>query len=381
MASRPWIVVVLLGATASLGASYRTANFLVQAPDAAFAEKVGKWAEYYRRQKAIEWLDREMPTWGRPCPLRVTISGRSGGATEFAFDNGRILSINMHIEGSPDRLIASVLPHEITHTVLAYYFRTPVPRWADEGGSVLSEDDRERAMHEQTVRQILQRPGRAIPLRRLFRLRNYPPDVMVLYAEGYSVTNFLVGQSNRQVFLSFLAQGMQGNWDAAVRRHYRYRNVEELERAWIQHVRDGRQQPTQLASNRGRGDRRDAGRLAHVVVRQTVPPAQPMLEAPQPVYRGQIPDESAPPVSPGRDRRPAPGWDRRPAGRSANGPPRSYQVPPAPAVRLEAPEFERVPQAMPQLGQPQLTARSPVGWSPKNRPASGSVQERDFFPR
>ena len=115
--------------------------------------------------------------------------------------------------------------------MLAYYFRTPVPRWADKGGSVLSEDDRERAVHEQTVRGILQTPGRAIGLRRLFSLMQYPPDVMVLYAEGYSVVNFLVGQSDRRVFLAFVAQGMQGDWDRALQTHYRYRSVDELEGA------------------------------------------------------------------------------------------------------------------------------------------------------
>ncbi|HZV04511.1 MAG TPA: hypothetical protein VE999_05425 [Gemmataceae bacterium] len=374
MALRPSMAIVLFGAMASLGASYRTPNFIVEAPDPAFAEQVGKYAEYYRRQKAIEWLNQEMPTWGRPCPLRVTITGNSGGATEFAFDNGRILSINMHIEGSPDRLLASVLPHEITHTVLAYYFRVPVPRWADEGSSVLSEDERERAVHEQEVRRILQQPGRAIPLRRLFSLMNYPRDVMVLYAEGYSVANFLVGQSSRSVFLAFVAQGMQGNWDAAVRAHYPpYRSVDELERAWVEHIRSGRQQPTQLASRGPSG-----ASTARVVVRQTAPPAQPVLDAPEPIYRGQIPDDTAPQwnqrlasqgVQP-----PATQWNQRPASqldRRDIGPPESeprpgtYQVPPPPpAVRLEAPEFERVPQSMPQLGQPQSAPRSPVGWSP-----------------
>jgi hypothetical protein len=350
MALRPSIAVVLLGATASLGASWPTPNFIVEAPDPAFAKQIGEYAEHYRRQKALEWLGQEMPTWGRRCPLRVSISGSSGGATEFGFDNGSILSITMHIEGSADRLLASVLPHEITHTVLAYYFRTPVPRWADEGSAVLSEDDRERAVHEQTVWQILHTPGRAIPLRRLFSLKEYPRDpsyVMALYAQGYSVTNFLVGQSDRRVFLAFVAQGMQNNgtnWDAALRTHYRYRNIEELEGAWVQYLRNGRQQPAQLASNRGAGNWREAGPAARqVVLRQTAPPAQPILEAPQPVYRGQIPDEPAPSA--------APGWDRRPAGPPQSDPrPGYYHVPPPPSVRLEAPEFERVPPATPQWG-------------------------------
>jgi hypothetical protein len=357
MAPRPSLALVLAGALASLGASYPTPNFIVEAPTPAFAEQVGKWAEHYRRQKAKEWLGREMPTWGQPCPLKVTVTmNGSGGATSFAFDGrGAINSIDMHIEGSADRLIASVLPHEVTHTVFAYYFRTPVPRWADEGGSVLSEDEQERSRHDQIVRQVLRTPGRAIPLRRLFSLRDYPRDVMVLYAEGYSVTNFLVSQSSRPIFLAFVAQGMQGDWDAAVRTHYHYQNVEDLERAWVQHVRNDGQQPVELASNRGRGD---ASQTSRVVVRQTAPPAQPLLEAPQPVYRGQAPnepDDSADPRPPAR-----PDYRTSPAQPAGWSPPQGYRVPPPPpSVRLGAPEFEAAPTSMPQLGP-----RSPVGYSP-----------------
>lgn len=343
MAFRPSFVVVLAGALASLGATYRTANFVVEAPGEQFAKSVGDWAEYYRKQKAIEWMGQEMPTWGRPCPLRVKVTmGGSGGATNFQFDRGQILSIDMNIEGKPDRLIASVLPHEVTHTVFAYYFRVPVPRWADEGGSVLSEDEQERAVHDQMVRQILRTQSRAIPLRRLFALKQYPRDVMVLYAEGYSVTNFLVGQSGRSEFLHFIAQGMQGNWDAAVRKHYPYRNIEELERAWVQHVYSNHQQSaTQLAS--AHGARGAASPTSRLVERRTAPPALPELGAPQPIYRGQAPDEPSPPPSPARSY-------QRP----------NYSVPPPPAVRLGAPQFEPM---SPSTGQRPFDPRSPVGRS------------------
>jgi hypothetical protein len=358
MASRPSLALVLVGALASLGASYQTPNFIVEAPTLQFAKQVGEWAEYYRRQKAIEWMDREMPTWGRPCPLRVTVTDRgSGGATSFAFDRGQILSIDMHIEGKADRLIASVLPHEITHTVFAYYYREPVPRWADEGGSVLSEDEQERSVHDRMVRQILQTQSRAIPLRNLFRLKDYPRDVMVLYAEGYSVTNFLVSQSGRSVFLAFIAQGMHGDWDAAVRTHYPYRNIEELERAWVQHVYSNRQQPTQLASNRGAAA---AAPTARLVERKTIPPAQPILEAPQPIYRGQSPDE---PI----EQRPAARPDYRmpppPPAQPMSDPRQGYRVPPPPSVQLGAPEFEKANPSMSQPGQGWYDPRSPVGRS------------------
>ncbi len=358
MAARPSLALVLAGALASLGASYRTQNFLVEAPTAEFAQQIGQYAERYRKEKALQWLGQEMRPWGRPCPVRVTVTmNGSGGATSFAFNNGAIDSIDMHIEGTADRLLVSVLPHEITHTVFAHYFRQPVPRWADEGGSVLSEDEQERNHHDYLVRQILNTPGRAFPLRRLFSLREYPRDVMVLYAEGYSVTNFLVNQGGRPAFLGFIATGMRGDWDGAVRAYYRYNSVEELERAWVQSLSHPRPAADQLASTRGRPEGETTSR---VVVRQTVPPAQPLLEAPQPVYRGQAPgndDYDAPVPRPHPAAFPpppaTPGWP--PAPPAWQPPPAPMTPPPAP-VQLLAPQFEVAPSP----GFP----RSPVGYSP-----------------
>lgn len=332
MVARPWNVLVLL-AIASLGAQYQTKNFTVEAPSQEFAERVGQWAEHYRKQKAMQWLGKEMPPWGQPCPLRVKVSyNGSGGATSFVFDRGRILSIQMEIEGTPDRLIASVLPHEVTHTVLAYHFRQPVPRWADEGGSVLSEDDTERQRHDQLVRQILNTPGRAIPLKRLFALTQYPRDVMVLYAEGYSVTNFLVGKSSRGAFLNFVADGMRQGWDDAVRSHYNYKNVEELEQAWVQHLRDNRRPnaDTTLASAGTPPDREKSGTTtgSRVVVRQTLPPG-PVLGAPRPVARGTASDEDPPPMPNRRDEQAAPPATPYPAPPAARlGAPRPISPPP-----------------------------------------------------
>src|SRR5947209_3151166 len=164
MVARRWIVVVVaLGALGSLGAQYRTKNFVVEASTPQIAQRLGEWAEYYRREKALLWVGREMPTWPQPCPLQIKVSQQgSGGATSFEFEpGGRISSMKMEIQGTLDRLVYSVLPHEVTHTVFAHHFRVPVPRWADEGGSVLSEDDPERKRHDLLVRQVLNTPGRA----------------------------------------------------------------------------------------------------------------------------------------------------------------------------------------------------------------------------
>jgi hypothetical protein len=369
MAARPVLALVLVSAFFSMGATYRTENFVVDAPTKQIAEQVGQYAEQYRREKAKQWLGQEMPTWGVPCPVKVTVTNSgSGGATTFAFDRGQILSQDMHIEGTLDRLLASVLPHEITHTVFAYAFRTPVPRWADEGGSVLSEDEQERARHDQLVRSILRTPGRAIPLRRLFTITKYPPDVMVLYAEGYSVTNFLVASNDRKTFLDFVAAGMNGDWDTAARKFYGYKNVEDMEKGWLAFLQNNEAQPgTLIASNRREAEPASASR---VTVRQTVPPTQPLQDGAKPVYRGQMPD--AEPTA--FDTRPANG---RPGflpdyPQSSRGPapglPVSYSAPPSSTfngvpARLGAPLNEVAPPPVPaQLGQPIILPASPVGY-------------------
>ena len=325
MVARSRIIVVIFAALSSLGASHRTKNFVVSAPSPEIAERIGQWAEYYRKEKAMLWLGKEMPTWGVPCPLEVKVTyGGSGGATSFAFDRGSILSIEMNIEGTLERLVHSVLPHEVTHTVFAYHFRQPVPRWADEGGSVLSEDDQERGRHDKLVRDILNTQSRAIPLRRLFALKEYPRDVMVLYAEGYSVTNFLVSRSNRAAFLNFIADGLRQGWDVAAKSHYGFSNIEELERAWVRSLSQPRPADTTLTGGTARTDTTTmtAGRPT---TRQTLPPS--VLGTPRPVIRGVSPSSDDPIPQPS-----APNWATQ-----SPAPPSGSPFPRPPSVTLGTP--------------------------------------------
>jgi hypothetical protein len=333
MARRLSICFLLAGALAAMGAGpyrVRTTNFVIDAPTEQVAQQIGQYAEIYRKEKAIQWLGREMPTWPAPLPVRVTVQvNGAGGATTFEYGPNGVERQYMHIEGEYERLLNSVLPHEITHTVFAHYYRCPVPRWADEGGSVLSEDDKERNRHDNLARGILNTPGRLIPLRRLFALKEYPDDVMSLYAEGYSVSNFLVnqgGDKGRQTFLGFVAFGMRNNdWDGAVRSYYGYRDVNELERAWADSLRRPRGSAALLTKNTEPGE-------ARVVSRQTAPPLQVTLEAPRPAYRGQMPtdgegDRFAPRSPPSQVSRPSFPQDS-PPGPVLLGPP----VAPPPAV-------------------------------------------------
>jgi RNA polymerase sigma factor (sigma-70 family) len=218
---------------------HRTRNFRVQAASERVARLVAEAAEEHRKRLARFWLGKELPPWPEPCPIKVTITARgTGGATSFSFDGGKVQSQNMQLEGPLDSILASVLPHEVTHTILAHAVGKPLPRWADEGAAVLAEDEQEHRRHDQLTARIIDE-RRAMPLRRLFALNDYPRDVMTLFAQGYSVTSFLVDKNDRRTFLAFVKMGMSDGWDRAVRA-YNFRDVEALEDAWLAKLRRAR---------------------------------------------------------------------------------------------------------------------------------------------
>ncbi|MBN9119011.1 MAG: hypothetical protein J0I06_07595 [Planctomycetes bacterium] len=296
------LALVLLAPAFAPAASYDTANFTTEAPTAELARKFGDMAEFYRKEKALEWTGREMPQWPRRCPLQVQLTqGSAGGATTFTFgqDGNRpvVTSIRMEIRGDAKQLLNSVLPHEVTHTVLANHFGRPVPRWADEGGSVLSENDEERFNHDVRCRELLN-AGRGIRLRVLFRMTEYPRDMIVLYAQGYSVSQYLVkrggdGKEGRLKLLQFLGQGMQGNtaesWNAAANRVYGFDSVDALEESWLTALKTP---PSRVAARdttapalAGLG----GGGTPKTELRSSSPPAVPLLEPPVRAVRGSTP--------------------------------------------------------------------------------------------
>jgi hypothetical protein len=208
------------------------------------AKEIGDQAEIYRRQLAIEWLGQELPDWSKPCPIRADVAPNkgAGGATSFIFDRGEVFGWKMNIQGSRERILDSVLPHEVTHTIFASYFRQPLPRWADEGACTTVEHRSEIAKQERNLIQYL-KTGRGIPFSQMFAMKEYPRDVMPLYAQGHSLAAWLIEARGRKAFLDFLADGLKDeNWPRAVREHYGFENLLTMQTSWNDWVKQGRPQ-------------------------------------------------------------------------------------------------------------------------------------------
>jgi hypothetical protein len=234
-------IIVCLSPAVSFAASTRTANFIIEAPTPELAEKIGKQAETYRHDLAIAWLGSPMPNWSRPCPIHADVAPNlgAGGATSFVFDRGEVFDWEMKIQGSEERILDSVLPHEVTHTIFASYFRRPLPRWADEGACTTVEHSSERNKQQVMLVNFL-RSDHGIAFDKLFAMKEYPHDVMPLYSEGYSLARFLIEQGGRQKFMEFVGEGMKSdNWPAVTKKEYGFASLQDLQDQWLDWVKQG----------------------------------------------------------------------------------------------------------------------------------------------
>src|SRR5712691_10858896 len=222
-----------------LGAKHVTPNFEVEAPTAAIAEKVALTAERAREELAVEWLGTKLPNWSRPCQIHVKVGQvGAGGATTFSFGGGHVFGWDMTVQGPLDRILDSVIPHEVSHTIFACYFRRPLPRWADEGAATLAEETSERRRQQKMAEEVIP-SKRRIPLRELLQITEYPKNmqhVLTLYAEGFSLADYLVQKRGKGRFLAFVQDAHESGWDKAFRKHYDEENVEAVEQKWSQWV-------------------------------------------------------------------------------------------------------------------------------------------------
>ena len=232
-------------------AQYRTPNFVVYAPQPAFAKQVGDEAERFRKELAELWLGKELPQWPQPCPITVEIGPHAGGETSFAFAPNRSgvsqpFDWRMKIYGPPERLLDSVLPHEVTHTIFATHYGRPLPRWADEGACTTVEHEVERKKNHKMLIEFLT-TRRGIPFNHMFAMKQYPQDILPLYAQGYSLARYLIMQRGHRHFVNYVGEGMQREipgrepqtWNQVSQKYYGYKDLSDLQLQWQSWVRDG----------------------------------------------------------------------------------------------------------------------------------------------
>ena len=227
-----------------------TANFcLFHRHARTFAEAVLRTAEQTRIVQIRKWFGEVGENWNPKCRIYLYASGEAygeatgapvhpgGGHTDIQAEDGRVLSRRLHIHGARNFLVKGVVPHEVTHAVLAGRLsRERVPRWADEGMAILAEAQPQIEVH---FRQLPRwRADRALfGTRGLIEMRDYPePRALgVFYAQSVSLVDFLTRQKGAKRFADFVRDGERDGYAASLRKHYDW-SFAELDRRWRLHA-------------------------------------------------------------------------------------------------------------------------------------------------
>ena len=194
-----------------------TANFRIYHTDAVLAARAGQAAEAVRSQQARRWgSSATRSTWSPRCDIYLYPTPRdfalmtgqpetSPGFSTMGINGNRITARRVNLRVDHPQLIDAILPHEVTHVVLADLFtQQQIPRWADEGMAVLSEPLSEQLGRAADLAGPLA-DGRVFKLNELMAIDYPSADAWGLYyAQSVSLTQFLVEQGTPEQFISFV---------------------------------------------------------------------------------------------------------------------------------------------------------------------------------
>jgi hypothetical protein len=153
-------------------------------------------------------------------------------------NGGRIVARRINLRADHPNLIRAILPHEITHVVLADLFATQqIPRWADEGMAVLAEPTSEQELRAADLDKPLA-DGKLFRLTDLM-VMDYPDGKYwsTYYAQSVSLTRFLVDQGSPTQFIDFVQNSQRKGIDTELKRIYKIDGLSDLQTRWLAHLK------------------------------------------------------------------------------------------------------------------------------------------------
>lgn len=131
--------------------------------------------------------------------------------------------VTLHQDNARNHL-SRLLPHEVTHVVLAELIPGKVvPRWIDEGLACLSEDRETIGRYIARAHEAM-RTNTLIPLRNVMEHSEYPePKARELfYSQSVALTSFLLSLGKASQFVSFAHHALshRSSYEQALERYY-----------------------------------------------------------------------------------------------------------------------------------------------------------------
>lgn len=212
-----------------------TKNFRIFHRDPALAEEVGRLAEESRKANHEFWFPNEpLHDWSPVCELYLYptayeygqatgVGPQSPGHSKVVNDQGRITSRAVCLRCDDPNMKHAVLPHEITHVVLAGQFGPySLPRWADEGMAVLTEPRDKQDSHLVNLSRS-RGSMRGFTCADVLTMADYPTGGQMLdfYAHSVGLCRYLVDRYGSTKFVAFLRGALERrNYETALREVY-----------------------------------------------------------------------------------------------------------------------------------------------------------------
>lgn len=225
---------------------HETANFRIHHNDPALAEKAAEVAEAARLSQVVRWAgSAPRGSWSPKCEIYLYPTARifsemtgqpepSPGFSTMGMSGGRIVARRVNLRVDHPNLLKAILPHEITHVVLADLFpQQQIPRWADEGMAVLAEPASEQHMRAADLVDPLA-SGQLFNVEQLMAM-DYPEGKFwgLYYAQSVSLTRFLVEQATPARFVQFVQDSQRNGVEAELRRIYKIEGYPDLHKRWL----------------------------------------------------------------------------------------------------------------------------------------------------
>jgi hypothetical protein len=249
---------------------YETPNFRIYHIEPELAKRAGDVAERVRTQQSQRWASpAARVAWSPRCDFYLYADGKhlaritgqaesAPGFSTMGTNGNKVITRLIHLRADHPELLAAVLPHEVTHVVMADLFAAQqIPRWADEGIAVLAEPAETQRLRAADLKEPLEAGG-LIDLGKLMTMDYPAPNHLNLYyAQSISLTRFLVGQGPPDQFLRFVRHTQRVGVEPALKEVYQIEGLTALHDRWVAFARGQAAEKTASVSDRSmaRGDR------------------------------------------------------------------------------------------------------------------------------
>ncbi len=213
-----------------------------------FAERAGLAAERANAAALKKWFGLARAEGACVCDIflhangsdynRATgVSAQVPGHSTVNRDGSRIISVRIDIHCDVPNLLNGILPHEVTHAIIAVQFgEQRVPAWANEAMAVLAEP---RPLIDRHLRNLPRhrQEGQMFRLPELVAMKDYPAASRFgpFYSQSTSLVEFLANAKEPTIFPLFVRDGLRSDWQTALKEHYGW-SFDELERRWRIHA-------------------------------------------------------------------------------------------------------------------------------------------------